>query len=327
MIHSHRAGDPRAGPAARSVLRWGRSAYETDADLAAERAGAESLGLAWRSWPTTDPPPLDGVGALVTTSGVRVDERILASFRGDLVLTTTSGFDPVDVDAVRARGIRLARLPQARRDAVVEWSLAALIALLRRVPALQDHAAAGRWARPELPDLAPLGLQGSTVAVVGVGVIGRKMAEALTVLGARVVGVDPAGVPPGIDEMDLDGALSVADAVTLHCSLGPTSRGLLSAERLDLLKPRCVLVNSARGDVLDVDDAAHRVADGRLRGLAVDVFPREPWHAMDSAKIPGIWYAPHAAGFTADLGARVAVGVNSALEAWASGGVVPYEVP
>ena len=94
----------------RTVLRGGRSAYETDADLALEEAAARRLGLRWRTHPESiEVPDLDGVDVLVVTSRVRVDARCLAAFHGSLVLTTTSGWDHVDIGAANAKGVVVAR--------------------------------------------------------------------------------------------------------------------------------------------------------------------------------------------------------------------------
>jgi (S)-sulfolactate dehydrogenase len=311
------------GGGALRVLRWHRSAYETDADLARERADAEALGCAWSLWPDTSPPPdLDRADVLVVTSGVGVRGEALARFRGALVVATTSGFDHIDLAACRARGITVARSPLARRDAVVEAALAAMITLRRRLVEQALPAVAGRWDRAALPALAPRGLEGAVVAVVGLGVIGRRMSEVLQALGAEVAPIDPA--VPGARGLD---ALAEADIVTLHCSLSASSRGLLDATRLRALRRGAVVVNTARGEVLDVAEAVALVASGHLRGLALDVFPVEPYpHLAAGAAVPGVIFTPHAAGYTADLGARVAASVAATLEAWVSGRRPPYVV-
>lgn len=311
----------------RQVLRWGRSAYESDADLQLEAEGARALGLRWRAHPDRSPPDLAEIDALVVTSGVRVDADVLERFRGSLVLTTTSGWDHIDLEAARARGVTVARLPEARRDAVVAHALGAMILLLRRFPALQGAAEAGHWARGDLPALAPTGLDRATILLVGLGVIGRRMAEVLRPLGCTLLGVDPAGVPPGVEAVELDEGLRRADAVSLHCALTPTSRGLLDDRALGLLAPHAVVVNTARGAILDVEAAVARVADGRLRGVHVDVFPKEPWPRLaEGAAVEGVFFTPHAAGYVADLGQRVAQGVVAALGAWSRGEPVPWSL-
>ena len=108
------------------VVRWGRSAYETDDALAEERRGAQDLGLSLALRPELeDPGPLEGTRAMVVTSKVRVDGRILDRFGGELVLTTTSGFDHIDVEACMRRGVRVARCPLARLSLTspVEYAL------------------------------------------------------------------------------------------------------------------------------------------------------------------------------------------------------------
>lgn len=312
----------------RTVLRWGRSAYETEADLALEEDAATALGLAFRAVPESrTPPELAGVDALVVTSRVRVDAGVLDAFRGSLVLTTTSGWDHVDVQAALARGVTVARCPLARRDAVAEQAVVGMAALLRRFPALSAAAAAGRWARGDLPALDPLALGEATVHVVGCGVIGRRVVDLLRPTGACVLGTDPAGVPDGVEPVALDEGLARADAVTLHCALNPSTVGLLDAVRMRRMKRGAVLVNTARGRLCDPDGAVAAVRDGRMRGVVLDVFPEEPWAGLrDAAGVEGVLLTPHASGFTRDLGRRVAREVGQALAAWAAGRPVPHEV-
>jgi phosphoglycerate dehydrogenase-like enzyme len=257
---------------------------------------------------------------LVVNSAVQVSSQVLHALRGSHVLTTTSGYDHIDVDAARARSIQLARLAGVRRDAVVEMALAAAIQLLRRHPSQYACAARGIWARGRLPELKPRSLSNSTVAVVGLGVIGCRMVECLLALGATVLGVDPAGGPPGLEVVGLSEALRRADVVSLHCCLNEGNRGMLGPEELGIMKREAVLINTARGCLLDVRAAAERVRRGELRGLAIDVFPTEPYPALEElAAVEGVLLTPHAAGFTHDLGKRVAAGVVAAVTAWQGG--------
>lgn len=310
------------------VLRWGQSAYETDEDMALETAGAEALGLSYEVWP--DPrrvPSLEGVDALVVTSKAKVTAEALKGFSGGLVLTTTSGWDHIDVGAARARGIEVGRCPLARRDAVVEHALACLMALSRGFPAQLAAARQGRWARAELPAIAPRRLQDRPLLVVGLGVIGRRLAHQAAALDIEVWGVDPAGVPEGVREVPLEVGLREAGAVTLHCALSPTSRGLMSAERIALMASEAVLVNTCRGDVLDIASAIAAVSEGRLGAVASDVFPTEPYPALAAgAAVQGVWLTPHASGYAVGLGQRVADEVVAGLSAWASGAPQPHGV-
>lgn len=308
------------------VLRWGRSAYETPDDLARERDDARHLGYEW--YHTEDVVgALSEADVLVVTSGVRVGAEALDRTRCRVVITTTSGYDHVDIALCASRGVAVLRVPEARRDAVIEHALAALLRLQHRLGDLEAYAPRGVWARDRLPELAPIGLSGSGVLVVGLGVIGTRMAEVLRTLGANVVGVDPTALPAGMETGELDDLLPTVDAVTLHCSLTPSSRGLFDASRIGRLRSTAVLVNTARGEVLDVEAAVTAVRDGKLRGLACDVFPVEPYPRIaEGAAVGNVLFTPHAAGFVRDLGARVALGVRQALTALAAGAPLPHRV-
>lgn len=312
------------------VLRWGRSAYEGDAAMELERGAAESLGLSWElREDRSDPGDLQGVRALVVNSGVRVSAEILSRFEGSLVLTTTSGREHIDVDAAAARGVAVGRCPMARRDPVVEQSLSWLIALMRRFPALDGAAREGRWARGALLDLGGRGLSGSRILVVGAGVIGRQMIALLSAMGAEVWCAEQDGVevPSPACRVELDAALPSVDAVTLHCGLTPTSANIMSAERIARLAPHAVLVNTARGGVLDVEAAVTAVRTGALRGLGVDVFPVEPYPQLAAgAAVEGVLFSPHASGYRHDLSRRVAAEVAATLVAWHKGAPLPHRV-
>lgn len=311
-----------------SLLRWGRSAYETDLDLVDEQHSAEALGFTWSSVEERRlPGELQDADVLVVNSGVRVSEDALGALRGDLVITTTSGTDHIDLAAAAARGIAVCRCPMARRDAVVETTLAGLLGLMREVPRLHAASARGEWARGRLPTLGPALLADQTVAVVGAGgVIGREVCRRLGALGVSMVGVDPAGVPDGIPSHTLHDALEQADALTLHCHLTEQTRSLIDGQALDTLGTG-IVINTARGGVLDLDDAVARVADGRLRGLLTDVYPTEPWPPLaHHAQVEGLWLLPHAAGFTPDLGRRVTEGVALVLRARTEGRPLPHRV-
>ena len=312
------------------VLRWGRSAYEGDAAMDLERRAAESLGLSWELREhRADPGDLTGVRALVVNSGVRVTRAVLERFEGSLVLTTTSGREHIDVDAASDLGVTVGRCPMARRDPVVEQSLSWLIALMRRFPALDGAAREGRWARGELLGLGGRGLSGSRVLVVGAGVIGRQMIALLSAMGAEVWCAEQDGVevPAPACRVDLDTALATVDAVTLHCGLTRTSAGMMSAERLARLAPHAVVVNTARGALLDVEAAVEAVRSGALRGLGVDVFPVEPYpQSAAGASVEGVLFSPHASGYRHDLSRRVAAEVAATLVAWHKGAALPHRV-
>jgi D-3-phosphoglycerate dehydrogenase len=303
-----------------TLSRWGRSTYDTEADLAADEA-------ALAPWVRLRPPGSDAE-ILVVPSSTRVGAAALdAAPSARLVVTTTSGTDHLDLAALEARGVRAARLADARRDAVCESALELLLWGLRATGPLDAAAREGRWARAALPALGMGTLRGARVGVVGLGVIGREMARILGALGATVCGWDPAGVPDGVERAPVPALLASCAALTLHCSLTPSSRGLLSAVALSAARPGLVLVNTARGDVLDLPAAVDALDAGRLGALGVDVFPDEPWPGIGAvASRPRLRFTPHSSGYFAGLPAAVRAGLVATVSAWAEGRPLPHPV-
>jgi len=296
-----------------TLSRWHTSSYETDADIAEEAALLGSVSQVL--------PPERDAQVVVVTSGRRVDAALLdraPSVRW--VLTTTSGSDHLDLSELRARGVGAARLPEARRDAVVETSLWLMLEGLRRGATLRARAASGVWARQELPHLDMRMLHGHRIGVVGLGVIGRRMAEVLTFLGAEVWGSDPRGMPEGVREAPPADMVAKCAALSLHCALTPSSQGLVDASLLARAHPGLVLVNTARGAVVEVDSAVAALREGRLAALGLDVFATEPYpHLARDAAVPGLTLLPHAAGFHAGLNRAVRQGLHRAVAAISAG--------
>jgi len=297
------------------VSRWGWSSYETEAALSAE---AQRL-----STHVAVAPRRSDAEILTVNSGTRVDAALLDQApSARLVLTTTSGFDHLDLDVIRARGIVAGRCPMARRDAVVESALGLLLDGLRCHRPLTTASRAGRWARSDLPALGMRLLGGATVGVVGFGVIGKRMVQVLELLGATVVvhdpGVHPASVP-------LDTLARTCDAVTLHCRLEPGSRRLIDDAWLSNARG-LVLVNTARGDIVDVDATPGHLDAGHLSYLGLDVFPTEPWPRLEASQHPRVAYLPHAAGFHVGLNTAVATELEAAVEAFVAGDPIPHRV-
>lgn len=295
------------------LLRWGWSQYETP-QIAGLPAAVEAIALAGEA------APLEQAEVLVVPSTVRVGADAARRLRRcRLVLTTTSGFDQLDLAALRAAGIPAARLPLARRDAVVETALGMMLSLTRRLGRFQDAARAGAWERPRLAAHGATLL--GTVGVVGVGVIGSRMAEVLESLRARVLRCDPllAG------GASLATVLEQSDAVTLHCGLTADNRGMIGRREIRALRRGAVLVNTARGELVDVDAALAAVRDGHLAGLGLDVFPVEPAE-LSRYVDPRVLVTPHAAGWHPALGAKIAEGIVDAVRALLEGREIPFRV-
>jgi phosphoglycerate dehydrogenase-like enzyme len=295
------------------VLRWGHAEYDpTERWVLPEGVTVRTV--------RGENVPLEEADVLVVPSATRVRAEHVARLRRcQLILTTTSGFDHLDLASVRAAGIRAARMPLLRRDAVVEAALGMMLSLSRRFGPLQEAARVGRWERGNLPALSPRLL--GTVGVVGVGVIGSRMCTVLEALGAPVLRCDP-NLPDGAP---LATVLAESDVVTLHCSLNAANRGMIDAAAIAAMRPGSILVNTARGPLVDVSAAMDAVRTGHLAGLGLDVFPTEPADLADLAH-PRVLVTPHAAGWHPGLEDGVGEAVAIAVRALLAGERVPYEL-
>jgi (S)-sulfolactate dehydrogenase len=221
------------------------------------------------------------------------------------------GLDNIDLAACEARGVRVIPATGANAQAVAEYVVAVSLMLLRGAYHASAEVAAGRWLRAALSEGREAG--GKAMGIVGFGSIGRATAAKAAALGMRILGHDPqvpAGDPAwreaGAEPLGLDALLAGSDVVSLHVPLVPATRGLLGAERLGRMKRGAILVNTARGGIVDEAALAAALREGRLGGAALDVFDTEPLAAGSPlAGAPRLILTPHIAGVTQESNERV----------------------
>lgn len=188
------------------------------------------------------------------------------------------GVNTIDLEACRKRGIAVCNMPGTNSRAVAELTLALMLAVLRRIPFLDSATRAGSgWSLPEdLPDrLGELG--GKRVGLLGMGAVPRLLAPVLTALGAECVYWNRSPKPDAPARyLPLGELLKTSDIVSLHLPLVPETRLLLSAERLAQIKRGAILINTARGGLVDEAALLAALAEGRLAGAGLDVFALEP---------------------------------------------------
>lgn len=188
------------------------------------------------------------------------------------------GVNTIDLETCRVRGIAVCNMPGTNSRAVAELALALMLAVLRRLPALDRMTREGRgWELPE--DLADRfgELAGRRVGLLGMGAVPRLLAPVLTAMGAETVYWSRTAKPdPPARYMALDELLATSDLVSLHLPLVPDTRGLLSAERIARMKPGAVLINTARGALVDEAALVAALSRGHLAGAGLDVFEQEP---------------------------------------------------
>jgi (S)-sulfolactate dehydrogenase len=239
-------------------------------------------------------------------------EPLAAASRLRVVGRLGVGLDNIDLDACAARGIEVIPATGANADSVAEYVLGMAMILLRGAAYLSTSAVlAGRWPRQMLSQGREVA--GKTIGLVGFGSIGRVTARKVAAMGMRVLAFDPA-VPAdspvwaehGVTAASLEELLAHSDVVSLHLPLTAETRGLLDEARMARMKPGAILINSARGGIVDEAALARALAAGRLAGAALDVFEHEPLPARSVlADAPNLILTPHVAGVTLESNERV----------------------
>ena len=214
------------------------------------------------------------------------------------------GYDGVDVAACARAGVPVANCAGANTTSVAEWCVSATLALLRRTAEADRAVREGRWPQTSLGGRE---LAGRRVGVVGMGTIGRAAARLFTAFGCDVAYWSRsrhADAPAPY--ADLDDLLSGSEVLVLVIALGPETRGLLDAARLARLRRGALLVNGARGALVDEEALASALAEGQVGGAALDVFAVEPLPARSPLRTaPNVLLSPHMAGSTGEAAARI----------------------
>jgi D-3-phosphoglycerate dehydrogenase len=260
---------------------------------------------------------LPGAELAITQMGP-FTERVLDS-APDLRFLVVCRGGPVNVNvsAATKRGITVASTPGRNAVAAAEHAVALMMGALRNLPRLQRTLEQGEW-RSDLYAYEECGLEldGSTVGLIGYGAIGRRVARVMLAFGAQVLVADPFvdKSPDGIELVELDDLLRRSDVVSLHARLTDQTRGMIGADQIALMPPGAVLVNTARGGLLDYDAAVDALESGHLGAAAFDVFPVEPLPTGSRLlTAPNLVITPHLAGATRQTAHRAATLATEAI--------------
>jgi glyoxylate reductase len=239
-------------------------------------------------WPESDPPPreelLRRVGeadALLSLLTDEIDAELMGSLRA--IANYAVGTDNIDVVAATQRGIPVGNTPDVLTETTAELAFALMIAAARRIVEADRYVRDGRWGEWSPDLLLGRDLHGSTLGIVGFGRIGRAVARRAEGFGMTVIH----GLP-------LEELLERSDFVSLHAPLTPETRGLIGAAELERMKPTAILVNTARGPMVDTDALADALRSGTIAGAGLDVTDPEPLPADHQLlQAPNLVVAPH----------------------------------
>lgn len=265
-----------------------------------------------RSTPEQVVPRAKGAGVVLTNKAPLTAEAIakLPDLRYIGVLAT--GYDVVDVAAAAERGIPVTNVPTYGTRSVAQMVFAHLLNLTQHVAYHAQTVCEGRWAASQdwcYWDYPLVELEGLTMGLVGFGRIGQATARLAQAFGMEVLAYDVSlseSPVPGVQMVDLETLLRQSDVVSLHVPLTPETEGMINAERLALMKRTAFLINTSRGAVIDADDLADALHNGRLAGAGLDVLPEEPARP-DSPLVcaPNTYVTPHISWATRSARSRL----------------------
>jgi glyoxylate reductase len=276
-------------------------------------------------WPGELPPSpaelragLAGAGGLLCSLADAIDADLLAAAPELRAIANYAvGSDNIDLEAARERGIPVGVTPGVLTDATAELAWALMLAAARRLPEAARYVRAGEWRTWETSRWLGAEISGATLLVVGRGRIGQAVARRAEGWDLRVI-LTGRGEPPPWEEADL---------ISLHTPLTPETRGLVGAEAFARMKPTAILVNTARGPVVDRDALRDALVEGRIAGAALDVTDPEPLPADDPLQdIPNLLVVPHIGSATHTARTRMVDLCVANLLAGLAGEPMPYGV-
>jgi phosphoglycerate dehydrogenase-like enzyme len=262
-----------------------------------------------------------------------------ASQRLRIVAKYTVGVDDIDVEAATDLGVMVCHAPtESNCFGVAETTVAFMLSLLKKVAERDADVRAGRWRTPDnfayyVGSRASDGFPGQTIGLVGLGRIGTRVAQLLAPWRARLIACDPY-IPPahflthGVSAVDYETLLRQSDVVSFHVVLTKETRYMLGEEQLTLMKPNAIVINTARGKVVDERALARAIELGRIRGAAIDTFEEEPLPLDSPLRKLGdrVQLSPHSASYTEGGELRQGVAWATRSVVTALGGGIPDNV-
>ena len=246
--------------------------------------------------------------AVLTNKTVLGRAELLALPRLRYVGLLSTGTNVVDLAAAHERGLVVTNVPSYSTEEVAQATFALMLSLTNHVAHYDRAVHAGRWTDSRDfsfvdPDQRPVALSGRTLGLIGLGLIGQAVARIGLAFGMRVAAATRSGTAaPGIDALTVEELLPQSDIISLHCPLTEETRHIIGRRTLPLFRPHALLINTARGGLVDADVLAHALNEGRIGGAALDVLDEEPppadhplLHARNCLLTPHIAWAAHEA--------------------------------
>ncbi|WP_208026953.1 phosphoglycerate dehydrogenase [Rhabdothermincola sediminis] len=270
-----------------------------------------------------------GAQALIIRSATQVTAEVLEA-GSELVVVGRAGIglDNVDVAAATERGVMVVNAPQSNVLSAAEHTMALLLAQARNIPQANAALKEGRWERSRWTGVE---LSDKTLGIVGLGRIGKLVAQRALAFGMRLVAYDPfvsaeRARQLSVELLELDELMAVADFVTLHVAKTPETVGLIDAARLEKAKPGIRIINVARGGIVDETALAEAIRSGHVAGAALDVFDTEPCTESPLFELPNVVVTPHLGASTHEAQDKAGDTIAEQVVLALAGDFVPFAV-
>ncbi len=261
--------------------------------------------------------------AIIVRIETRLDSELLSKAKRLKVIgSTTTGMDHIDESYAKSHGISIINLHGTHTIPTAEHALALMLSLSRKIPWAHAALSRGEWKRYKYIGMQ---LNGRTLGVIGLGRIGKQVAEYAKALGMHIIAYDPYVKSEEIKMVSLDTILKEADVITIHSALLDETRGMIGAKEFAMMKKNAILVNTARGEIIDQHALADALSKGIIAGAAVDVFPKEPMEESNvlrayAKKHKNLIITPHISASTdtavMSAGIEIATKVAEALKSY-----------
>jgi D-3-phosphoglycerate dehydrogenase len=271
-------------------------------------------------------PAIADVDAILIRSATKVDAEALAAAKKLKVVARAGvGLDNVDVKAATQAGVMVVNAPTSNITSAAELAVALLLASARRVPAANESLKKGEWKRSKYSGVE---LFEKTVGIVGLGKIGVLVAQRLAAFGMNVIAYDPyvqAGraAQMGVRLATLDELLATSDFISVHLPKTPETIGLIGDEQLHKVKPEVIIVNAARGGIVDEQALYTALKEGRVAGAGLDVFASEPCTDSPLFEFENVVVTPHLGASTDEAQEKAGIAVAKSVRLALSGELVP----
>lgn len=247
--------------------------------------------------------------AVIVRSATKVTRKVIeAGKKLEVIARGGVGLDNIDVACAKEKGIPVVNTPKAPSISVAEHALALLFSLARSTPQADAGTKAGKWEKKKFKGFE---LYGKTIGIIGMGRIGQEVAVRALGLGMKVITYDPFGCSlgtiqaPQLDSCDLAKLIRESDVISLHVPLTNETRGMIGAKEIAMMKDGVVIVNCARGGVVDEKALLEALTGGKVKGACLDVFEKEPPVDNPLLKLENVVVSPHIASQTGEGQFRV----------------------